>query len=67
MCTKLTRQIEKYLIIGDNRLSGYNISTGNLVREGDRLCIADRSEVSGPSHQPIKPYHQYNAPDSVAS
>ena len=48
VCIKLTRQIEKYLIIGDNRLSGYNISTENLVRDGIGLVLLTEASVVVP-------------------
>ena len=52
VCTKLTRQIEKYLIIiGNNQLFGHNISTGNLatvVREGIGLVLLTEASVVVP-------------------
>ena len=58
-------EIDKYLIIGNNRLFGYNISTRNLatvVREGIGLVLLTEASVVVPLTN--KPYHQYNAPDS---
>ena len=61
--TKLTRQIDKYLIIGNNRLFGYNISTGKLVREGIGFVLLPEASVVVPLAN-MASIMQYNAPDS---
>ena len=47
VCTKLTRQIDKYLIIGNNRLFAYNISRNlaTVVREGIGLVLLTEARL----------------------